>query len=450
MSTSRGCPDCQRTEQARLSRRGFLRGAGGLAAAGYAGLATQTLGTRLAFAEGLPTMAASTTGTAAVTTPYSGDVLVVLSLRGGFDGLSAIVPAGDPDYYTARPSIAVPQATLLPLDTMFGLHPALQPLLPFWTAGTFGAVVAAGQPDPTRSHFEATEEMERAAPSSSLRTGWLDRALGLRGSGTVFQAAQLGDASPGQQFAGPAPELSLGSIDDFSLSAVGGDTAAEVSREAKRWGNALHSFYSGSLAPLAAPALAALGALNSTRAMQSAGYTPANGASYDASSELATALKDVARLIKSGVGLQVAAVDYGDWDMHSGLGTVDTGWMHRKLTELGNALAAFVTDLGAAMSRVTVVTISEFGRRVEENDSAGVDHGHGNTMLLLGGGINGGKIHGSWPGLAPAALDDGDVAGTTDYRVVLAELLSKRCGQTNLDQVFPGLPSGELGVARTS
>ena len=100
------------------------------------------------------------------------------------------------------------------------------------------------------------------------------------------------------------------------------------------------------------------------------------------------------------------------------------------------------------MSKVTVVTVSEFGRRLEENASGGVDHGHGNQMLLLGGGINGGKVHGRWPGLADDRLDDGDLAGTTDYRVVLAEVLSKRCGQTGLSTVFPGLPSGSLGVAK--
>ena len=180
--------------------------------------------------------------------------------------------------------------------------------------------------------------------------------------------------------------------------------------------------------------------------MRSLVYTA--GASYDEESTLAVALRDVARLIKADLGMQVAAVDYGDWDMHAGLGTVAAGRMHGHLTELAHALAAFVQDLGTLMSRVTVVTLSEFGRRVEENDSNGVDHGHGNTMLLLGGNVVGGQVHGRWPGLHDDALDDGDVAGTTDYRVVLAELLRKRCGQQSLDQVFPGLPAGELGVVR--
>ena len=159
---TRGCSECQSQG---ISRRGFLRGAAAVGAVPLLGLGTDTLGTRMAFAD---------------TASYVGDVLVVLSLRGGFDGISALVPAGDPDYYAARPTTAIPKASLLPLDTMWGLHPALAPLLPHWTAGTLGAVAAVGCPDPTRSHFEATAEMERAAPGSTLRTGWLDRALGLR------------------------------------------------------------------------------------------------------------------------------------------------------------------------------------------------------------------------------------------------------------------------------
>ncbi|MCW2499835.1 MAG: hypothetical protein JWN87_1511 [Frankiales bacterium] len=412
-----------------LSRRGLFRGAAVLAATPLVGLATETLGTRMAFAD---------------SSSYPGDVLVVLSLRGGFDGLSAVVPAGDPDYYTARPGIGVPQSALLPVDGMWGLHPALAPLQPLWAAGQFGAVVAAGQANPTRSHFEASAEMERAAPASSLRTGWLDRALGLRSVGTVFQAVQTGGSSPGQQFAGLTPELSLGALDEFALDAAGGDDPAWVAQEAKRWDLALRRLHAKAPTPLLAPATAALAALSKARELQAQSYP----ATYDEKSDLAKALRDVARLVKAGVGLQVAAVDYGSFDMHAGLGGPDSGWMHDNLSELATALAAFAADLGPLFGKVTVVTMSEFGRRVGENASGGVDHGHGNTMLLLGGGVVGGQVHGSWPGLAPAALDDGDVAGTTDYRVVLSELLRKRCGQTGIDKVFPGLPAGELGVAR--
>jgi uncharacterized protein (DUF1501 family) len=146
------------------------------------------------------------------------------------------------------------------------------------------------------------------------------------------------------------------------------------------------------------------------------------------------------------VGLQVACVDYGDWDMHVDMGTVDTGWMHDHLTELSDAMAAFATDMGTKLNDVTMLTLTEFGRRVEQNDSNGVEHGHGQAVLLLGGGVDGGKVHGTWPTLAPDALVDGDLAGTTDYRALLAEVLEKRCGASGLSAVFPNLGSDRVGA----
>ena len=415
------CPSC-------VSRRSLLKTAVGVTAASMAGLSGSMLSTRLAFA---------------ASPAYTGDVVVVLSLRGGLDGLSVVVPAGDPAYYTNRPTIAVPQGQLLQLNGMFGLHPALAPLAPFWAAGTMGAVHAVGQVDPTRSHFDATEEMERAAPGSSLRTGWLDRALGLRSLGSVFQASQLGWGLPPDSLNGPFNELALGQIDNFTLD------AASDATESTRWATALTALTAGAPNAVTAPASAAIGAFTTTAGLKAAGYTPANGAVYDTNSSLASALRDVARLIKANVGLQVATLDYNNWDMHQNVGTFANGWMFDNLTELSAALAAFATDMGTGMANVTVVTLSEFGRRVEENGSGGVDHGHGNVVLMLGGGVNGGQVYGTWPGLADQFLDNGDLAGTTDYRAILSEILRKRCGQTGLSTVFPGLSAAELGVVKT-
>jgi uncharacterized protein (DUF1501 family) len=131
--------------------------------------------------------------------------------------------------------------------------------------------------------------------------------------------------------------------------------------------------------------------------------------------------------------------------MHSGLGSSDSGWMFRQLTELGQALAAFNQDLGAQMSDVTLVTLSEFGRRVAQNGSGGLDHGHGNVSLVMGGGVRGGQVYGRWPGLAAANLDNGDLAGTTDYRTILAEALEKRA-QLSSSTVFPLLAADRLGM----
>jgi uncharacterized protein (DUF1501 family) len=194
---------------------------------------------------------------------------------------------------------------------------------------------------------------------------------------------------------------------------------------------------------VSAPAEGALGALATANDLRNAGYTPA--VTYP-DTDLGHALEDIARLVKADVGLQVACLDYGDWDMHVGMGTVDTGWMHDHLTELGTALDAFATDLGGKLDDVTLLTLTEFGRRIEENGSGGTDHGYGQTVFLLGGGVKGGQVHGSWPGLAPGNLIDGDLAKTTDYRSILAEVLEKRCEASSVGGIFPGLDSARPDV----
>jgi uncharacterized protein (DUF1501 family) len=403
-----------------MSRRGFLGRAaavGAVAAFGGAGLSGQ-----LAYAA----------------PGYSGDVLVVLSLRGGFDGLSAIVPHGDPAYYQARPTIGVPKSVLIGGGSMFGLHPSLAPLLPWWNAGKLAAVHAVGQPKPTRSHFAAMEEMERAAPGTAIRTGWIDRMLGVQGATSAMNGVSVGSAMTPQSMSGPAPKLGLGTIDAFDLA---GDTAGTPRA------SVLRKLYADAPAVLAAPAAATLSALTSTAAIASAAYTPANGAVYP-DNDLAGALRTVARLIKADVGLMTATVDYGDWDMHENLGRATSGQrMHSHLAEFATALAAFAKDLGAdGLSRVTLITLSEFGRRVGENASRGLDHGNGNAMFVLGGGVRGKKVYGTWPGLASGKLIDGDLRGTTDYRSVIGEILQKRCGHGSLAPVFPGVKPTSFGL----
>jgi uncharacterized protein (DUF1501 family) len=412
-----GCPEFDRA----LSRRSFLKRAG--VAGLVAGIAAETSFTRLAFGA----------------TPYAGDVLVILSLRGGFDGLQAIVPAADPDYAALRPNVGIPAGALLPLDATFGMHPALTPLKPLWDAGSFGVVHAVGMESPDRSHFSAMEEMERAAPGTSLRTGWIDRVLGLREQGSAFQGVQMGSSLAASAFLGPSPELAMWSIDGFGLDAAWDED------ERLRWDAALRGVHTNAGADLRSPVEAALDALGVTAQLQTAGYVPENGAVYP-DSDLGNALRDVARLIKAGVGLEVASIDYGDWDMHAGMGDVDEGWMTDHLGELAGALAAFSTDLGAGMADVTLVTLTEFGRRAEENGSGGTDHGYGQVVFLLGGGVKGGQVHGTWPSLAPGALVDGDLAATTDYRAILAEILEKRCGAGSVTDVFPGVGAERVGA----
>jgi len=415
----RGCDENNTLTRRRLLGRAAAAGAAGA----VAGLVGAGLSTELAFADAA----------------YTGDTLVVLSLRGGFDGLSAIAPIGDPDYYRARPTIALPKSQVIAGDGAFGLHPALAPVLPMWSAGTLAAVHAVGQQDPTRSHFAAMESLENAAPGTSIRSGWLDRMLGGTGATGPLAGVSLGNAMPARLLVGSTAAVSMAGVKDFTLA---GESAK------RPMAAALRGLYADAPGVLAEPAKAADAALAATDRLRAAGYTPANGAVYPAT-PLGAALRDVARLIKSEVGLAVAAVDQGDWDMHNALGNAVKGQrMYDNLTELAGALAAFAGDLGpTGMANVTLVTISEFGRRVAENASRGVDHGHGNAMLLMGGGIRGGKVYTKWPTLAPTALTDGDLTATTDYRAVIGEVLQKRCGVGDLSPVFPGVTPGSFGLA---
>lgn len=414
-----GCSEC---ESVQLSRRGFLGGAAGLAALGMVSGFGPFGSTQLAFAD----------------SGYAGDVLVVVSLRGGFDGLSAIVPAGDPHYAPNRPSIGIPSSQLFTLDSMFGMNQALAPLIPLWNAGQLAFVHAVGQKDPTMSHFEAMEEMERAAPGSTIRTGWIDRMAGATGSGTPFAASSVGPATAPSSMSGNYPVTAMQTLSSFALS---GASSSDVAS----WHTALRELQHGAPDLVSVPARTTLAALRTTQTLSAAKYTPANGASYP-NDDVGGSLSNVAQLIKAGVGLRVAAVDCGNWDMHVGLGAPTNGWMYGNLTGLGQALAAFATDLGSAMSNVVVVTLSEFGRRVMENDSGGLDHGHGNAVFVLGGGVKGGSVYGRWPGLADSDLVLGNLAGANDYRTILAELLEKRCG-VSTGKVFPGLGSKRLGLA---
>ncbi len=406
------CPECLSAE---ISRRSLLISLGVLGSSVVAAGST-----RVAWADG----------------PWDGDTLVVLSLRGGFDGLSAIVPLGDPAYAPLRPTVAVPPAAALQLDAMFGMHPAMTALKAQWDLGRVAAVTATGLPNPNRSHFSAMDEVERAAPGSGIRSGWLDRMLSLHDPAGPFGAVQLGSTSMPMAFAGPHDELGMYRLADFALDGAG-DSADRT-----RWSTALTALHDRADKSLKTSAATTLSALATAATL--ADYTPA--APYP-DTDLGRTLQDVAQLIKADLGTRVITVDEGDWDMHADLGRVDGGWMYDKLTDLSDSLAAFLEDLGPVRDRVTLITVSEFGRRAEENESGGVDHGWGNVMLVAGGNVNPG-LHGDWPGLAAGDLADGDLWATTDYRAVLADALAHRCGADSeaIRAVFPGWNGQTLGV----
>jgi uncharacterized protein (DUF1501 family) len=369
--------------------------------------------------------------------PGATGTLVVVFLRGGMDGLSVVVPAADPYLAQARPRIAVPPATLLPLDRDFGLHPALAPLHLLWGRRQLAVVHGVSTPDVSRSHFQAQDCLERGGSSTGTMEGWLDRVLDVMGAGTTFRSLTVG-ATTTRSLAGDQPSLTLTSLDWFKLGGPEGEVAA-------RTVEALSSLYTGLDHPLAGEVAATLDGLATAALLSAQGSPPA--ATYPGG-EFPERLAEVARLVKADVGLRVACVDVGGWDMHTNLGTVDGGAMKNELTRLGGSLAAFAQDLGDRLDQVTVVVVTEFGRRVAQNANAGTDHGHGAAVLLLGGGLAGGRVHGAWQDLHPDVLDRGDVPGWTDYRDVLGEVVTARLAidAGALATVFPGHRAQPVGV----
>jgi uncharacterized protein (DUF1501 family) len=416
-----GCGDGRRLE---LSRRGVLKALGGTA------LLTATVGeAQLAFGQG--------TGTKA-------NVLVTVVLAGGIDGLSVVAPIGDPDYAPNRPTIAVSAGKAIQVDSRFGLHPALAPLYPLWTAGTFGAVHAVGQESPTRSHFEAMDELERAAPDSSARTGWLDRTLGILPASGALEAVAVGRSDVPGHLRGPHPALAAQSLADVKLPVDAKVTPLSL------WQKAMTQLHAGARPEVKAPMASALAAIDRLSGLPGPAdtETSADTPKYPTNG-YGQGLKDIARLVKADTGLRVATVQLGGWDTHVNHGSVDSGVFAPNLATFAQGLAAFAADLGPELDRVTVVTLTEFGRRVKQNGNNGLDHGHGCAMLLLGGGVVGGKVHGVWPGLAEADLDHGlDLKATTDYRAVIAEILTGRMGVASVKDVFPGYAAPTVGAIR--
>lgn len=404
------------------SRRNFLRNLGLLAGVG---VITSTTGASFMQAAFASTGAAS-------------NVLLVLSLRGGADGLSLVVPHGDIAYAAARPKLAVPSSTLLARDAMFGLHPKFAPLMPMWRAGSFAAVNAVGLAAPNRSHFAAMEAIEDADAGSVERRGWLNRLVGLDQVESPVEAAQIGSVIVPTSLYGASPVLAMADIDDMSLPGRDSPTgyARRVASLTEAWAEDSTSLGRG--------ARAALDMSDVFADVAGQPSEPLNAAVYP-DGDLGKSLGDAARLVRADIGAEVITVDAGAWDMHVGVGGVDAGLLTTAVEELALALNAFFTDLGSLGSRVTVVTISEFGRRVAENANNGLDHGWGNVMLLLGAGVRGGRYHGTWPGLGNGKLVDGDLAVTNDYRSVLAEVVSTRFG-ADVSKVFPGFRPTPIGV----
>ncbi len=402
---------------ARLSRRGLL------GAAALAGTTT-VIGDAV-----LQTAAAATLGPAP-------SVLVVLSMRGAADGMSLVAPYGDPVYYQARPKIGIPQGQLLARDGFFGLHPRLKPLLPMWNAGKLAAVHATGLPSVSRSHFAAMEEMEDANPGSSTRAGWLNRLIGTDAISSPLQGVNVGGAAPPSSLYGDEHFMSLSKVDQVQIAGAG------KGRVPGGRVKALKTMWSGEYGPHGAAARSTFSAVRDFAPIQKTAAGPRHGASYPKGS-LGKAMATAARIVRGDAGVTVITIDQGEWDMHTGLGTLAYGGMIRQAEEFARCVAAFFTDIGGLASKVTLVTMSEFGRRVKENANVGLDHGYGNVMFVAGAGVKGGKYYANWPTITNQV--DSDLLVTTDYRSVLSEVVAARFTASPA-AVFPGFSRERVGV----
>ncbi len=380
----------------------------------------------------------------------NGKVLICLFQRGAADALNMIVPHGERAYYAMRPSIAIPQPSrsvtgaAIDLDGFFGLHPSLAPLKPLYDRGLLAPVHAVGSPSTTRSHFDAQDYMETGTPDVKGTTdGWLNRYLAVKGTcdecnlaKTPFRAVSLTPQTP-RVLEGPSPTVAMNNIDEFTVRATG--SSAERLEALYRTGSA--DLVHGTGAEM-------FDAVKMLRAANPRKYLPRNGAEYPRS-QFGQRLLQIAQLVKANVGLEIAFADIGGWDTHVNQGS-STGQLAQRFDDFARSISALVTDLGDKMDDVVILTMSEFGRMARENGNRGTDHGHAGALFVLGGHVKGGKVHGKWPGLEQEQLYEGrDLALTTDFRSVFAEIVSDHLGARSLDRIFPGFgaqPSGFLGL----
>lgn len=402
-----------------ITRRIFLRN-GALAVAGTAALPTFL--TRAALGAAEP-------GTRTKR-------LVVIFQRGAADGLNIVVPHGEASYYAMRPTINISKRSVLDLDGFFGLHPAMISFQSLWKEKHLAIVHAAGSPDPTRSHFDAQDFMESGTPGvKATEDGWLNRCLrelpadNSAPDRSAFRAISLGPSLP-RILSGKEPAVA---VNDVSSFAVGGRNpkAAPIA-------NTFEAMYANSVdTVLHGTGQETFEAVKMLKAADPAKYAPAAGANYPRG-RFGDSLKQLAQLIKANLGVQVAFADIGGWDHHVNEGNTQ-GQMANILGDFSQAIAALWTDLGDLAEDTVIVTMSEFGRTARENGNRGTDHGHANVMFVLGGPVRGGKVYGRWPGLDSSQLYEGrDLAVTTDFRLVLSEVVARYLENKSLRVVFPG------------
>jgi uncharacterized protein (DUF1501 family) len=382
-------------------------------------------------------------------------ILIAVFQRGAMDGLSAVIPYGEQEYYNLRSAIAIPrprsssagsagsaggsqpnQAEGIDLDGFFALHPALAPVKPIYDSGQLAIIHAAGSPDNTRSHFDAQDYMESATPGvKSTTDGWLNRYLqsGLQSGGgaetSPFRGVAMGPTLP-RVMQGKASAIAMNSVNDFTLRA-GGAT-----------GQAVQGGFEAMYTQTVNDALRGAGkdtfeAIKLLKSVNPSQYKPSPDAVYPRG-PFGERMRQIAQLIKSDIGLEVAFTDIGGWDTHANQGS-SQGQLALRLAELAQGLSALHADLKERADDVVILTMTEFGRTARENGNRGTDHGHASVIFALGGPVKGGKVYGKWPGLKSHQLNEGrDLAVTTDFRDVFAEIAKNHLGATDLNTIFPG------------
>jgi uncharacterized protein (DUF1501 family) len=378
--------------------------------------------------------------------------LITVFLRGGWDALSVLPPLDgkDREYYeAARPTLKVPTKgdnKALDLNAQLGLHPSLAPLLELYQAGHLAIIPATGMPSNTRSHFDAQEYLELGTPDARTSpSGWVTRFL----TGTNKPGVVANLLSESLSMTDELPASVRGNLKAVGFPNFDGFQLADDAEYRKFLNNTLTRLWDGDQW-LHQAGLTTLRAVETITKINTGEYKPAGDAKYPEDGEFSKSLKTLARVMKAGLGVRAATVDLGGWDTHQYQGEKAQGYFGNLLSELARGLAAFFTDLDGLRVSTTVVVMSEFGRRLDENGSYGTDHGHGSAMLVLGGSVAGGKVYGKFPGLAPDQLfDRADLAVTTDYRTVLLEVMQKRFGLKNSLEVFPNFkPGAALGIMK--
>jgi len=383
-------------------------------------------------------------------------ILIAIFQRGAMDGLSAVIPYGEQEYYNLRSSIAIPrpgggaqggragqpnQAPAIDLDGFFALHPALASFKPIYDSGQLAIIHAVGSPDNTRSHFDAQDYMESGTPGvKSTSDGWLNRYLQANPDrkASPFRAVAMGANMP-RAMQGKASAIAMNNISSFTIRTGGGEM-----------GQAIQGGFEAMYEQTVNDALRGTGketfeAVKLLKRVNPTQYQPAAGVVYPRG-QFGDRLKQIAQLIKSDIGLEVAFTDIGGWDTHVNQGA-STGQLAARLTDFSRSVSALVTDLGDRMNDVVILSMSEFGRMVRQNGNGGTDHGHAGAMFVIGGGTRGGTVHGKWPGLEREQLYEGrDLALTTDFRAVFADILVRHLGAGKLSTVFPSYEGKPFSV----